>query len=266
MKFEKIQLPNTISTLLKGKSYAVDNVGLSGSAVRVYEDSVLKIQPYSLESRNEYALLQFFSQCDLSPKVIAHEVADGVDFLLMEKCRGVMLCDNQLLGNCSKLMEIASDVLHALWSIDYLSCPVNATLENKLKAAEQNVARGLIDLNNVDPSTFGEHGRFANPEHLLKWLIDNKPSEELAVTHGDFCLPNVLFDGRRARVIDVGRGGVADKYQDVALLYRSLRDNLRGDYGGEYFCELDVEAFFSALGVTPDWDKIDYYILLDELF
>ena len=70
----------------------------------------------------------------------------------------------------------------------------------------------------------------------------------------------------RAKLIDVGRGGVADKYQDIALLYRSLSDNLSGCYGGKYFGELDKDMFFSVLNITPDWDKIDYYIMLDELF
>ena len=266
MKQEKIQLPKSIAAHLNEKSYVINDVGLSGSAVRVYDDSVLKIQPYSSESHNEHALLQFFSRRDLSPKVIAHEVVDGVDFLLMEKCCGAMLCDSEFLRNPCKLMEIASGVLHELWSIDVIHCPVNATLNHKLEAAEYNVTHNLVDLSNVNPSTFGERGRFANPERLLRCLIDNKPREELTVTHGDFCLPNVFFDSARSKVIDVGRGGVADKYQDIALLYRSLRDNLAGHYGGEYFGELDDATFFSALGVTPDWDKIDYYILLDELF
>ncbi|HGM9075954.1 TPA: aminoglycoside O-phosphotransferase APH(3')-IIIa, partial [Streptococcus pyogenes] len=27
-----------------------------------------------------------------------------------------------------------------------------------------------------------------------------------------------------------------------------------------------VELFFDLLGIKPDWEKIKYYILLDELF
>ena len=266
MKRKKIKLPRSIETCLKEKAYVVNDVGLSGSTVRVYDDVVLKIQPFSFETGNEYKLLQFFSQRNLAPHVLAREVADGVDFLLMEKCHGAMLCDSELLRNPDKIREIASGVLHTLWNIDVSSCPVDMSLNNKLKLAEYNVTRGLVDLDNVDLTTFGANGRFANPERLLHWLIDNKPVEDLVVTHGDFCLPNVFFDGKSAKIIDVGRGGVADKYQDIALLYRSTRDNLRGCYGGKNFGELDEKAFFSALGITPDWDKIDYYMLLDELF
>ena len=266
MKRNEIKLPRSIEACLKEKAYVVDDVGMSGSAVRVYDDVVLKIQPLSTETDNEYKLLKFFAERNLAPQVIAREVVDGVDFMLMEKCRGAMLCDSELLRNPRKIAEIASGVLHNLWNIDVQSCPVDMTLSNKLSLAEYNVTHNLVDLNNVDPTTFGRNGRFANPERLLAWLKDNQPREDLSVTHGDFCLPNVFFDGIRAKIIDVGRGGIADKYQDVALLYRSLRDNLRGCYGGECFGELDDKIFFSALGITPDLDKIDYYILLDELF
>ena len=266
MNTEIIKLPSKIAILLNEKSYAVDNIGLSASTVRIYDDCVLKIQPFSAETDNEYKLLQFFSQRDLSPRVIAREVVDGVDFLLMEKCRGAMLCDAKFLREPRKLIEIATSVLHTLWKIDISTCPVDMTLATKLRQAEYNVTHGLVDLDNVNPSTFGVNGRFANPDKLLLWLIDNQPREDLAVTHGDFCLPNVFFDGKRAKIIDVGRGGVADKYQDISLLYRSLKDNLAGGYGGAYFGELDEKTFFSVLGITPNWDKIDYYILLDELF
>ncbi|MCH5153387.1 MAG: aminoglycoside 3'-phosphotransferase [Clostridiales bacterium] len=259
-------LPAAIAKLLKNETYTTDSIGMSNAGVYVYDNKVLKIQPCSDESVNEVSMLQFLCKCSLAPQVIAHEIVDGTDFLLMEKCSGKMLCDSQFLSNQHKLMEIASDLLHKLWRLDIEKCPVDMCLKRKLKLAEYNVTHNLVNIENVDPTTFGANGRFANPQHLLKWLVDNQPRKELAVTHGDFCLPNVFFDGANAKVIDVGRGGVADKYQDIALLYRSLRDNLKGNYGGKYYAELDEKMFFSVLGVTPDMDKIDYYILLDELF
>ena len=66
--------------------------------------------------------------------------------------------------------------------------------------------------------------------------------------------------------IDLGRAGVADRYRDIAICYRSLGSNLRGSYGGHPPIDFDAEELFRKLDVTPDWDKIRYYILLDELF
>ena len=262
----KIILPFTIASLLENQTYTTDSIGMSNAGVYIYGKTVLKIQPHSVETDNEVAMLKFLSKRKLAPSVLVREIVDGTDFLLMEKCSGNMLCESVFLNAPRKLTEIASNVLHGLWSIDTASCPVDMSLKHKLKRAEYNVTHNLVDMGNVNPSTFGANGRFADPKSLLKWLVDNQPREELVVTHGDFCLPNVFFDGEHAKVIDVGRGGVADKYQDIALLYRSLRDNLLGNYGGKCIGELDEDMFFSVLGITPNWKKIDYYILLDELF
>src|SRR5574344_893714 len=58
--------------------------------------------------------------------------------------------------------------------------------------------------------------------------------------------------------IDLGRSGRADKWYDIAFCVRSIRE----DIGEEQY----VELFFDLLGIKPDWEKIKYYILLDELF
>lgn len=57
----------------------------------------------------------------------------------------------------------------------------------------------------------------------------------------------------------MGRGGVADRYQDIALAVRSIRHNLKS----EKFVELFLDAYELK---NVDFSKIDYYILLDELF
>ncbi|MCL1807346.1 MAG: hypothetical protein FWG31_06560 [Oscillospiraceae bacterium] len=64
--------------------------------------------------------------------------------------------------------------------------------------------------------------------------------------------------------IDAGRGGLADKWQDIALCVRSLGYNLRDS--GQTEKDRYTALLLSCLGVEPDWVKIKYYILLDELF
>ena len=54
-------------------------------------------------------------------------------------------------------------------------------------------------------------------------------------------------------------------WEDIAMLYRSLRHNFDGTYGKVY-PGLDPDSFFEELEIEPDREKIDYYILLDELF
>ena len=94
----------------------------------------------------------------------------------------------------------------------------------------------------------------------------NKPGEELVFSHGDFCMPNIFIqNGELAGYIDLGRSGVADKWQDIALCYRSLKDNFSGKYATKIYEEFDPNLLFEELGVEPDWNKINYYMLLDEL-
>ena len=72
--------------------------------------------------------------------------------------------------------------------------------------------------------------------------------------------------GRISGFIDLGDMGVGDKWRDIALCYRSLKWNAEGAYGGKVYPGIRAEMLFDALGIAPDEDKVQYYILLDELF
>ena len=86
------------------------------------------------------------------------------------------------------------------------------------------------------------------------------------LSHGDFCLPNLfLQEDRVSGYLDLGFCAVADRYQDIALCYRSLLHNADGTYGPVY-PNIAPERLLSALGIAPDWEKVRYYRLLDELF
>ncbi|MGV3489138.1 MAG: phosphotransferase [Tuberibacillus sp.] len=64
--------------------------------------------------------------------------------------------------------------------------------------------------------------------------------------------------GDEIGLIDWGRGGIADRHQDLAIMIRSLRHNMG---------ERSVQSFIDTYGRNRiDFNKIDYYIMLDELF
>ena len=43
-------------------------------------------------------------------------------------------------------------------------------------------------------------------------------------------------------------------------------DNIDGTYGGKVYSDFQPEVLFEKLGIESDWEKIRYYIILDELF
>jgi len=261
-----IQIPTNIRKIIESESYAMDNIGMSDSSVYLFSDKVLKVQSANEESENEYMMMKWLKEKLPIPDVIAYEKESDKSYLLMSRISGAMACDDCYMDNPELLIDLLSKAMHMLWEVDITDCPSRINLDKKLEMTTYNVEHNLVDMENVQPDTFGEGG-FKNSKELLSWLIDNRPQEEPVLSHGDFCLPNIFFsENKVSGFIDLGKMCVADKYQDIALCYRSLTNNLDGGYGGKVRKKLDVNKFFNKLGIVPDWDKIRYYILLDELF
>lgn len=261
-----MQIPEKIHNLILEEEYRKDDIGMSDSSVLLFHDKVLKIQPCCEEAENEYCMMQWLSGKIPVPQALACEKMDQKSYLLMSKCSGKMACEENYMQEPELLTKLLANGLKKLWSVGISDCPADWRLDRKLKAAEENIERGLVDMDNVEPETFGENG-FRDPQALLQWLYDNRPQEEPVLSHGDYCLPNIFGTGSEPTgYIDLGRTGIADKWCDIALCYRSLSHN----YSGKY-CEKSYEGFeesllFKELGIEPDWEKIRYYILLDELF
>jgi kanamycin kinase/aminoglycoside 3'-phosphotransferase-3 len=67
-------------------------------------------------------------------------------------------------------------------------------------------------------------------------------------------------------MIDLGDAGIADRWRDIALCWRSLRRNFDGSYGGMVYPDFNPDLLLEKLGIPVDREKLQYYILLDELF
>jgi len=253
-------LPSQIKRHLTSMKYDQIKVGCSSANVYRYSNGrnvlYLKISKADDEIRREHDLLVWLSGKLPVPEVKCWHEQDGFAYLLMTEVPGKMSCD----GLNENTVKLLAKGLKMLWAVDITACPFDSTLENKLAGALYNIENGLVDMDD-----FENNNTFKTPMELYRWLVVNKPPEELCFTHGDYCLPNVLIDnGAVTGFIDVGRGGIADKWQDIALCVRSLGYNL-GDIAqaekDKHFAWL-----FSHLGIPSDWVKADYYILLDELF
>jgi kanamycin kinase len=218
--------------------------------------SYLKIGKKALDTGipREHEILNWLIGKIPVPQVLHFEEHDEAAYLLITEVAGNGVHLEK--DSPEKMIELLGYALGRVHQIQPERGRFLFGLEEKLKCASERVRRGLVDEGDFDPERLGW-----TAQSVLEETIEKRPeSEDLVFTHGDFCLPNVLvYRGALSGFIDWSRAGVADRYQDIALCYRSILQNF-----GEY-CPID--RFFTAYGLDSiDWAKIDYYILLDELF
>lgn len=255
-------LPSAIEDLTRGLSYTTDTIGMSGARILLYPDRVLKIQHQSVESDREIAAMGWLAGKLPVPDILYTETVDDTSYLLMSRLPGVMSCDQSVMADPKQAVSILARGIQTLWQVDVSGCLAPHILEDKLRWAEYAVAHGLCDMENAEPDTYGPDG-FSSPAELLTWLQEHRPQETPVFSHGDYCLPNVFVQGGRVSgFLDLGRSGISDPYQDIALCYRSLLHN----YEEQPHPDFRPDLLFEALDLEPDWEKIRYYILLDELF
>lgn len=261
-----MDFPKNIKRLLGDRPYSMNTVGMSSAQVICFDDMVLKIERQSAESDSEHKMMEWLAGRLPVPRILCAEKENGRSYLLMSKVSGEMACSAALLENPEHLVKMLAEGLRMLWNVEASACPCYNSIDNKLKLAQIRVCNNLCSTEDAETGTYGANA-FASPEKLLQWLKDNRPGEELVFSHGDYCLPNIFIDGSKiSGFIDLGRSGIADKYQDIALCYRSLKHNFDGSYGGKVYENFNADILFDELKIIPDWDKIKYYILLDELF
>lgn len=259
-------LPESIQTHIAGKTGHTDQVGMSGACITVFDDCVLKIADARPSTAQAAAAMEWLSQRLPTPKILCHEVVDGKSYLLMSRIPGQMSCDEGYLQQSDILVLALAEGLKLLWSMDPTGCPRRYLLPDMLKEAQYRVENGLVDMDNVEPETFGNDG-FRDPEALLQWLLCNQPESVPVMAHGDYCLPNVfLKDGKLSGFIDVEDMGLGEKWRDIALCWRSLKHNFGGAYGGRIYPDFNPDSLFDALGIQPDQEQLRYHLLLDELF
>ena len=259
-------MPLRIQAWVDNKPFTVDDIGRSGNQVLIFDDMVLKIEDSSETMAEQVKLMRWLEGKIPVPHVIAYEEEGGKSYLLMSRVGGKMSCDIDYLEHPQTLSEALASGLKMLWAVDISECPSIRNLDVVLEEARIRVENNLVDVDDAEPTTFGKGG-FESPEHLLQWLEEHRPSFEPVFSHGDYCLPNIFLEnGRVNGFIDLGKAGIGDKWNDIALCYRSLKHNFDGTYGGKGYEDFNPDLLFEKLGLEPDWEKMKYYLLLDELF
>jgi aminoglycoside phosphotransferase len=164
-----------------------------------------------------------------------------------------------------RVVDALTDMTLALHALPLDECPFDRSLAIVAREAREAAASGRVDLGDLD-----EERQSWTVARLVAALDEQLPvmseREVLAVTHGDWCLPNVVLDPETVTVVgllDTGRAGRADRYTDLALMNRSLRsDELNPQYGKG----LADRYLNRCRHHSADDDKLAFYSLVDEFF
>lgn len=216
--------------------------------------------PSNLQREKE--VLEWLEGKLVVPKVLGFDEGGDKRYILLSEVEGnpasEYIAANR--GKTALVEEFISRSARAMRKIHDLpvqDCPLPQDIDTKLTGALENIRRGF-----VDESDFEEENLGRTAMQIYDELVEKKPrAEDLVFTHGDFCLPNyMILDREVSGYIDFDRGGVADRYQDIALFLRSFGFNLG--------FQMEVaDMFCIAYGIDSlDEEKIYYYRLLDELF
>lgn len=218
----------------------------------------LKINPdpNAAESLNDDKIIyEWLSGKIEVPEVIFYKKTATYEALCVTEIEGMTL--EEMIGSVAdeKIIQLYAQTLKKLHSIPIENCTVQRNLADKLNTLKYRIAQGL-----VAADEFEEEYKQLSTKELFEQLLLKIPVDyEPVFTHGDYCFDNLLIkEGQLSGLIDIGRGGVADKYQDIALAIRSIRHELGEEYIGLFCKEYGLENLKE--------EKVFFYTLLDEFF
>lgn len=254
----KFKLPSNIKQFLKNADLTEINIGCSESQVVRIEKKkgtfFIKIASLGTLTQ-EYYSLKWLNDKTKVPKVILYEKSDDAEFLITEAIKGEMICSDYYLNHPQAGIPIIVEAFKEIYKIDISNCPIDVSLDYKLNLVKNNIDKGLILEENMSPEVLE---KFGSVDKVYDFLMKNKFAEDLVFSHGDISLPNIFaYNSTFSGFIDVGECGIADKWFDIAIVTKSIVRN----YGEKY-----LNDFYNQLAIIPDKEKIDYYILLMELY
>lgn len=257
-------LPAGLAETLQGYSWARNLVGESGGVVYRLHGKPSAPELYLKYGQNavadaivdEMVRLRWLANFVPVPTVLHFTSARGEAWLLMTALPGETAY--QAFGARSAdrlaLVDALARFLRRLHEIPVSECPFNSHHTYRLGQARKQIDAGLIDEDDFDTDRDGWTAEqvWQSIQRLLPLRRDP------VVAHGDFSLDNLLMCGGEViGCIDTGRVGIADRYQDVAILWNCL-----GEFGSDL-----QERLLMAYGLPdPDQSKLDFHLMLDELF
>ena len=136
--------PEEIQSKICDIEYVVNDIGMSGSTVLQFPDMVLKIEKASEISNHEITMLHWLQGKLPVPSIISFVQENDINYLLMSRVKGDMMCSSDLLAKPETLIPIIAEGFKMLWNIDTHDCPINNSTHNMLRNARKRVENNEI--------------------------------------------------------------------------------------------------------------------------
>ncbi|RSV41184.1 aminoglycoside 3'-phosphotransferase [Sphingomonas sp. ABOLE] len=259
---EPVAVPASLAGAVAGRAWFRDRVGQSSCAVyrlaRAGEDDLyLKMAGAETLSDlvDEMARLRWLGGYLQVPPLHGFALEAGQGWMLTGRLPGRTAY--QLLeadpAAAPVLAGSLARFLRRLHAIPVARCPFNADPALRLAAAKDRMDAGLIEEDEFDAARLGTSAG----EVWDEMLAAMPAAFDRVVTHGDFSLDNLLMaDGEVTGCIDLGRVGIADRWQDLSILWHSL-----AEFGDEA-----AGAMLQAYGIAVDPARLAFHLRLDEFF
>ena len=270
-----IEMPHELSRNLKDYSFVRNNEGNSQALIFRCEKNkeifYLKAeqQTNSLMKR-ECSILEWLNGKLPVPEVKYYDEYNELSFMLTTAVKGYKAgTSDEVCPPFENTIKLLADGLLMFQSVDISDCPFsnnfNVNFQNAFYNAETNSYYPdyiFVNANfsNIFDFYADNEKAFVTPLELYNFLHKNKipePQDEICFSHGDYGLTNTFIDGNNVTgFIDIGGGGIADKWNDIAICIRSIGYHSRNvDERKKY-----IDLLFERLSIAPNWDKINYYI------
>ena len=254
----EIFLPDRIRAAVNGIAFSKEGIGMSGAGVWISDEAVLKIEKCSESTKRQNMMLRWLRGKLQAPEIICEEQHDDVLYTLMTRIHGEMACSEANMKRPNDTVAAIAEGLRMLWTVDISDCPIRYTLADMIKDAEKHIAA-------ADTSAW--KGHFETPEKQLEWLANNMPDDEFVFAHGDYCMPNIMIEGRKVKgFVDMAQCGAADRWYDISLMQQSLERNFSGFFGGPGYDGFRTKMLFEELNISLEKERLEFHLLLDELY
>ncbi|MDR0218928.1 MAG: aminoglycoside 3'-phosphotransferase [Enterobacteriaceae bacterium] len=265
------KLPQHIDYFINGAVLVADEIGESPCSVyhflRGNERFFLKYSPavyagttYSV--MREASVLNWLVDRLNVPEVVSVAESPAGEFMITRGVPGEPLSTwiNSSWINSTEInvqqpvLARFQQALHQVQAVSIADCPFDSGANMRLRELEYLLRNGLYD----EQYDFTPWPGITTPQGLLTHLYATLPDEERVFSHGDLGDSNIFVDAHgELYFIDLGRGGVADRWLDIAFVHRNLRE------------EVSVAAATALLDTLGDGDnpaKRVFFEQLDELF